>query len=537
MSKFLLHSWVILLLTFGMSACSLVPNELKTAEQLIETAPDSALHILQHLAPANYKSDKSRALYGLLMIRTLDKKLLPLKPDSILDFSVAYYEAHPDNDRLSMCYLYKGRAYKYYFQYEKAMNYYLKALDEAKDSKDNLLLGRINTDIGKIFSLQSDFIQARNKYKIAYDYFMSSSVTSNACYSLINIGITYCDTKDFKTALSYFNKVYLISKDSMTKGAAIDEIGLCYYKSQQKDSALKYLRKAIDYPYLGYNKGIRCYFLARLYFDLKEYDLSYNYASLSFHYKPDIRTQRECYRILTNCDFIKGNTKQVTIYMNKYVALGDSIRKIDAQIKGSYMETTHLATKEAYENKVQKWISLIVLFIATVAFIFLLRFIFRKVRKEKKEIIKTHTGEKVSIHKKVIGDKRAELQQQIEDRKKQMLAEYKNTGSAEREKQLRNIYKELLHYDKPDLFYPEMDKLLNGVITKLRTRFSKLKENELMLCCYILLHIPTYDMIILFEYKSDEGLKSLKKRLPKKLNLENVTLLEEFLLTILSENL
>ena len=161
MSKFLLYGWAILLLTLVMSACSLVPNELTTAEKLIETAPDSALHILQHLAPANYKSDKSRALYGLLMIRTLDKKLLPLKPDSILDFSVAYYEAHPDNDRLAMCYLYKGRAYKYYFQYEKAMNYYLKALDEAKDSKDNLLLGRINTDIGKIFSLQSDFIQAR----------------------------------------------------------------------------------------------------------------------------------------------------------------------------------------------------------------------------------------------------------------------------------------------------------------------------------------------------------------------------------------
>ena len=536
MSKFLLYGWAILLLTLVMSACSLVPNELTTAEKLIETAPDSALHILQHLAPANYKSDKSRALYGLLMIRTLDKKLLPLKPDSILDFSVAYYEAHPDNDRLAMCYLYKGRAYKYYFQYEKAMNYYLKALDEAKDSKDNLLLGRINTDIGKIFSLQSDFIQARNKYKIAYDYFMSSSVTSNACYSLINIGITYCDTKDFKTALSYFNKVYLISKDSMTKGAAIDEIGLCYYKSQQKDSALKYLRKAIDYPYLGYNKGIRCYFLARLYFDLKEYDLSYNYASLSFHYKPDIRTQRECYRILTNCDFIKGNTKQVTIYMNKYVALGDSIRKIDAQIKGSYMETLHTAKKEVNENKVQKWISWSAVLVVIVGFLFLLMNILRKVSKEKKEILEIHTEEKVGIHKRVIEDKRAVLQQQIENRKKQMQIEFKNAGSKEREMQLRNIYKELLHYDDPGLFYLEMDKLLNGLITKLRSRFSTLNENELLLCCYLLLHIPTYDMLILFEYNSDVGLKSLKGRLAKKLKLKNATVLEEFLLILLAEN-
>ena len=223
--------------------------------------------------------------------------------------------------------------------------------------------------------------------------------------------------------------------------------------------------------------------------------------------------------------------------MNKYVTLGDSIRKIDSQAKGSYMETTHIAKKEANDSKIQKWISWGLVILVIIAAYFLYRFLTRRSREEKKQLQETHTGEKVSIHKRVIGDKRAELQQQIENRKKQMLAEYKNAGSAEREKQLRNIYKELLHYDKPDLFYPEMDKLLNGVITKLRTRFSTLKENELMLCCYILLHIPTYDMIILFEYKSDEGLKSLKKRLPKKLNLENITLLEEFLLTILSENL
>ena len=86
------------------------------------------------------------------------------------------------------------------------------------------------------------------------------------------------------------------------------------------------------------------------------------------------------------------------------------------------------------------------------------------------------------------------------------------------------------------MYLAEMDKLLNGVITKLRTPFSTLKENELMLCCYILLHIPTYDMIILFEYKSDESLKSLKGRLSKKLQLKNASILEEFLLTILAEN-
>ena len=114
--------------------------------------------------------------------------------------------------------------------------------------------------------------------------------------------------------------------------------------------------------------------------------------------------------------------------------------------------------------------------------------------------------------------------------------EVKNAGAEEREKQLRNIYKELLHYDEPVLFYQEMDKFLNGLITKLRSRFATLNENELKLCCYLLLHIPTYDMLLLFTYKSDDGLKTLKRRLSKRLDLENATALEDFLLTLLSEN-
>jgi hypothetical protein len=168
--------------------------------------------------------------------------------------------------------------------------------------------------------------------------------------------------------------------------------------------------------------------------------------------------------------------------------------------------------------------------------LFLFRYIIRKVKKEKEEIKEIHTEEKVGIHKKVIEDKRALLQKQIEDRNEIMQAKFKNASSKEREQQLLKIYKELLHFDETGIFFTEMDKLLNGLIAKLRIRYSTITDKELMLCCYILLHIPTYDMLILFEYKSDNSLKSLKKRLSHKFNLKNVTLLEDFLLTILSED-
>ena len=481
MSKFLLHCWVILLFISAMSACSLVPNELNTAEQLIETAPDSALHILQHLTPTQYKSDKNRALYGLLMIQTLDRKHLPLKPDSLLDFSIDYYQNNKDGDRLATSYLFKGRTCKYASQYEKAMNYYLKALDEATNSNNNLLLGRINLDMGDINNIQGDYKVAREKYQSAYSSFEKAKFQPQAFYSLLNIGRTYHDAKNYKTAQTYYQKIIAQAKDSLQQGALFQEMALNFYDSHNFDSALIYYRRILTYPYITYNRATRYSLLSSLYFDLIQYDSAFFYASESFKYEIDFRTQRECYRIMTNCDFIRGNTQNVTAYMNKYVALGDSIRKIDAQIKGSYMETTHIAKKEAAKNKYIAWYMAILAVLVMIATYFLYRFITRRSIEEKHQLQQTHRGEKVNIHKKVIEDKRTGLQQQIEDRKKQMLIEFKNAGPEKREKELRNIYKELLRYDEPDLFYKEMDKFLNGVVTKLKNRYSTLNENELLL--------------------------------------------------------
>lgn len=524
----------VLLLCFA--GCSFMPHELKTAERLIETAPDSALYILQKLPADNYQSGESRALYGLLMIRTLDKKMLPLKPDSLLDYSISYYLKNPDHDRLATCYLYKGRSYKYYFQYEKAMTCYLKAFEEVKDSKDYLLIGRINSDLGEIYTIQRDYYQSRKKFYNAYSCFFKAHFQELAFHSLLFIGETYHYAQDYKTARKYFRQITNQAKDSLQKGALYQDIGLNFYYSKQYDSAYIYFKKIIKYPYVKNNRALRYLYLSNIYFEFNKFDSAYFSAIQSINLQADIRTKRECYRVLTNSEFKRGNLREMSFYMNRYVQISDSIREIDAQIKGSYMETTYIAKKEANENKVQKWISWSAIFIVIVSFLFILRNIFIKVKKEKKQIQESHTEEKVGILKKVIEDKRALLQKQIEDRKILMMAEFRNAGSQEREHQLLKIYIELLHFDKTELFFREMDKLLNGLITKLKNRYNTLNEKELMLCCYLMLHIPTYDMLILFGYKSDDSLKSLKRRLPKKFELENATLLEDFLLSIVSEN-
>ncbi|ADQ79024.1 hypothetical protein Palpr_0872 [Paludibacter propionicigenes WB4] len=511
-----------------------MPNELKTAEQLLEQQPDSAYRMLQKISPDKYQSGAARALYGLLMIETLDKKMLPLKPDSLLDYSIAYYEEHPDKDRLATCYLYKGRSYKYVFLYEKAIEFYLKALDEAAGYKNNMLLGRIYFDLGDIYNIQRDYTLARQKYKTAYSFFKKENSQVLAFYSLLNIGRTYHAAGSYQLAQSYYPKILRYAKDSLQKGALYQEMGLNFYDSKKPDSALVYYRQIINYPYIANNRAIRYYFLSDLFFDLEQPDSAYYYAIRAFNYNPDIRTQRECYRVLANCASTKKNMEDIKKYIPKYQDCSDSIRKIDAQTKGSFIETMHSAKKEAIKSNSRFSIALVLLMCVVASGLVFYYLKHSKNLKEKKLLEESHVQQKAGIRKDVMRKYSENLLHKIETLKAKRANERKKASHAENVLQDRKIYDELLQIHNPELFFSEMDSVLNNLVSKLKKQYPSLTTKEISWCCLTLLNIPTTDIYLLLDYTVD-GLKSMRKRLANKVNLKGVSELNDFLIRMLAE--
>jgi tetratricopeptide (TPR) repeat protein len=517
-----------------MFSCSLMPNELKRAEQLIETAPDSALQILQHLSPDKYKSDQNRALYGLLIIQTLDKKLLPLKPDSLLNFAMSYYQEHPDNERLAKCYFYKARLYKYSSLYEQAMNYYLKALDQAKNSENNFLLGRINLDLGEIYCIQKDFVLSRKKFQLAHSYFSKAKSQFYAFYSLLSIGETYHYAKEYKIAQNYYRRILNQAKDSLEKGSLYQDMGINFYDFKKYDSAYYYFKEILNYPYVKNNKSLRYLYLSNIYFDSKQCDSASYYAKTALQFNPDINTQQDCYRLMTNCEFINGHTKNVTIYMSKYVKLGDSIRKIDAQIKGSYIETMH-STRQEVEKK-QSWLW----YLGAILLIVIITSVSVYIVKHRKGLQKLQLSEENSqiqradIRKEVMLKHRDALLRKIEDRKSSHTEEWKKASPADRERIDRKMYEELLHLNDIEFFYKEMDTVLNNMVTKLQTRYQ-LNQKEIQWCCLYLLNVSNQDIMMLLDYTPD-ALKKMRQRLAKtKFGINSLKELEAFLFRILTE--
>ena len=136
-----------LILSFVLVGCSLMPNEMKTAQKVMDSNPDSALHILQRMHPNQSFLDADRALYGILLFQALDKSNKPLQPDSAINFSVKYYQNSNDKHNLSIAYYYKARLYKRAQQFDQATILYLKALDKIRNEKDFRLLGKIYSDM------------------------------------------------------------------------------------------------------------------------------------------------------------------------------------------------------------------------------------------------------------------------------------------------------------------------------------------------------------------------------------------------------
>ena len=517
-----------------LTGCSVVPNELKTVESIMETHPDSALHILQHLTPDKYKSESNRALYGLLLFHALDKNDMKMQPDSLIDFSISYYLHQNDNSHLAACYFFKARTFKITQRYDEASALYIKSLDCLQDNIDYALMGKIYADMGDISAFQLDYHESMKKNKLSLDFFNRAGKTIEASYVLLSIGRTYHFLKKYKVAHKYYLKALTKTTDSIFCGVALQEIGINYYWAKQYDSAQYYLRKSLGYPYRNTNYAIRCFVLSDLLSDIEQYDSSYHYATIALNHPANFYTQRDCYRILVNIEYIRKDIRQMGKYMTHYQSCTDSIRKIESQTKSTVLEALHNTSVEKNKTKQQNtaiiWSTTLV-----IAASLLIYYLLHKRRKHEKLLSEEQIRQqKQIIQKEMILKHREALFQKIETIKGEQAIERKKASPLEKEQLDKKLYNHLVHLDDPVFFFREMDTVLNNLVSKLNARYPGITSKEMIWCCLHLLNIPGPDILVLLDYKAQSLIK-LKQRLAQKINLANTSELNDFLDRILFE--
>ena len=511
---------VFVLLLVG---CTQIPNELKIAQEMLETKPDSALHILQKINPSHYKSESSRALYGLLLFQALDRNNQTLQPDSVLDFSVNYYQQKNQKRELAIGYIYKARIHKKAQRFDQATVLYLNALDILRNSDESYFLGKINSDLGDICSIQKEFDQALLKYQLASNCFQNVKDTLMLCHQLINIGRIYRFKDDYNKAHLYYRKALNQSKDSIIVGTSYQEMGINFFDSDKLDSAKHYLKKSIQFPALGISNTIRYSFLADVYYENNQYDSAIYYAKLALKYPSSFYNKRECNRVLANSEYMRGDFEKMAQYMTKYQEFSDSVRTIEIQTKSTVLENLQKANITTTGTKKDIAFIVSISLIITLLFGFIAYYFYNrnKLKKAKLNELKEQL-----IHKQVFFSQN--LSKKLEELRDSQAEERKNASPEERIRLDKELYEKCLHLNNWDAFVCEMNHAFNNIVDILQREYPAITRKEIIWSCLQLLNIPNSDRMMLLNATS-EGLYKLKQRLAKKLNLKNTKELDSFL--------
>lgn len=145
----------ILYLLFGsLMACGNhdIASNLDVAESLVQERPDSALSIINTIDTLSLKSKAIRARYSLLYAMALDKNFIDTTDLSVILPASNYYAKQGSLTNRMRAYYYQGRIYANRKEDDRAMHYYLMALEDSSEVADDHYKELVNSAISDVFS-------------------------------------------------------------------------------------------------------------------------------------------------------------------------------------------------------------------------------------------------------------------------------------------------------------------------------------------------------------------------------------------------
>ena len=196
-------------------------------------------------ASGDYKEqDKLKILEGLAANHN--------DPEIQLTFSVALLETAQALDSLQYLFnglLHKGNAFKSKGDYNEAMKNFILAAEIADDQKNNRDRGIIYDALANINSLMKNYEKAIDYYKKAVEILIEEKDSLNIGYGLYNTGDAYYKWGKYDSAMVYFNRFSLILKNiNSPLGVAynLGSIGQVHLKQGKYDLAKREINQAIS---------------------------------------------------------------------------------------------------------------------------------------------------------------------------------------------------------------------------------------------------------------------------------------------------
>lgn len=550
---------IFLLMSFLLVSCDnrQTKSLLQDVETYIQERPDSALRVLRKVDSLTLNTKSLRARYSLLFAMALDKNYIDTTALSILEPTVAYYERlGSPQDKMLSCY-YLGRIYANRKDYPNAVIFYSQALRESSEY-DYYHRGLIYAASADAYNASfNDEEELRNTI-LAYECFEKIG-DKDLDLSLYKVAQAYHNNERFDVADSLYSLVYS-GKDSTSRLAlyAMEDLvsNDLYQEKQDVERDLELLEYVAEHR--G-NLSLESYYeYAYLLLLAGKESEAENILSQLSNREANGKTMEIRYRI-AEC---KGQNEEALALLKSMLShQNDVVKKKLAQSVFKAQSDYYRLTAEVSEQKstIANQRSVIIL-IAGLMMAGLLYIVFMK-RKTALIREKDRLAQAVEESEKLLETVRNRAKQEKEERDKDIF-DLKSHNERERDKikELREMYVALYqkrfseigkYYDAASShrlesikekayhdvisstqalfeeiasgsegqkkFEARINADLDDIVSKIRSDFPKLKDDDIRFICYLIVGFDTSTISFLMDI-SKENVRVKKHRLREKLN-------------------
>lgn len=550
---------IFLLMSFLLVSCDnrQTKSLLQDVETYIQERPDSALRVLRKVDSLTLNTKSLRARYSLLFAMALDKNYIDTTALSILEPTVAYYERlGSPQDKMLSCY-YLGRIYANRKDYPNAVIFYSQALRESSEY-DYYHRGLIYAASADAYNASfNDEEELRNTI-LAYECFEKIG-DKDLDLSLYKVAQAYHNNERFDVADSLYSLVYS-GKDSTSRLAlyAMEDLvsNDLYQEKQDVERDLELLEYVAEHR--G-NLSLESYYeYAYLLLLAGKESEAENILSQLSNREANGKTMEIRYRI-AEC---KGQNEEALALLKSMLShQNDVVKKKLAQSVFKAQSDYYRLTAEVSEQKstISNQRSIIIL-ITGLMIIALLYVIFMKrkstlIREKDRltqaveeserllETVRNRANEEKSEREKDILDLKSRNereQDKIKDLREMYVAlyqkrfseigKYYDTASSHRLESIKEkayhdvisstqaLFEEIANGSEGQKkFEARINADLDDIVSKIRSDFPKLKDDDIRFICYLIVGFDTSTISFLMDI-SKENVRVKKHRLREKLN-------------------
>lgn len=550
---------IFLLMSFLLVSCDnrQTKSLLQDVETYIQERPDSALRVLRKVDSLTLNTKALRARYSVLFAMALDKNYIDTTALSILEPTVAYYEKFGSPKDKMLSYYYLGRIYSNRKDYPNAVIFYSQALRESSEY-DYYHRGLIYAASADAYNASfNDEEELRNTI-LAYECFEKIG-DKDLDLSLYKVAQAYHNNERFDVADSLYSLVYS-GKDSTSRLAlyAMEDLvsNDLYQEKQDVERDLELLEYVAEHR--G-NLSLESYYeYAYLLLLAGKESEAENILSQLSNREANGKTMEIRYRI-AEC---KGQNEEALALLKSMLShQNDVVKKKLAQSVFKAQSDYYRLTAEVSEQKstIANQRSVIIL-IAGLMMAGLLYIVFMK-RKTALIREKDRLAQAVEESEKLLETVRNRANEEKSEREKDILdLKSRNEREQDKIKDLREMYVALYqkrfseigkYYDAASShrlesikekayhdvisstqalfeeiasgsegqkkFEARINADLDDIVSKIRSDFPKLKDDDIRFICYLIVGFDTSTISFLMDI-SKENVRVKKHRLREKLN-------------------